>query len=138
MTDKRSGFSKSEKLCSHSVISKLLEEGNSFFCYPFTVIWMPENKSSRFPVQLAISVPRKSFKKAVHRNKIKRLVREAWRKNKHDLYSILEQQNYQLVIMLIYNGKDIPAYEKLVKAINTMISKFTDVLADAINKDLPD
>ena len=138
MTDKRSGFSKSEKLCSHSVISTLFEEGNSFFCYPFTVIWMPENQSSRFPVQLAISVPRKSFKKAVHRNKIKRLVREAWRKNKHDLYSILEQQNNQLVIMLIYNGKGIPTYERMVEATRTIISKLPGVLTNRNLKEVPD
>ncbi len=131
MNLKKFGFRKAEKLCSRKVISSLFENGESFFAHPFKVIWMFDGPIQKFPARLAISVPRKTFKKAVQRNRIKRLVREAWRHNKHELYAFLEQENFQLVIMMIYNGKDIPEYEKLTENIRTVISKFSLILTDS-------
>jgi len=134
MTKKRFGFSKAEKLCSQRVISSLFDDGESFFSYPFNIVWMVSTNRLEFPARLAISVPRKSFKKAVHRNRIKRMIREAWRYNKHNLYSFLEQHNYQLVIMLIYNGKNIPEFRTLMEDMREMVSKFSLILPNSVNR----
>ncbi|NCB09115.1 MAG: ribonuclease P protein component, partial [Bacteroidia bacterium] len=79
-----------------------------------------------FPAQAAFAVSKKSFKRAVRRNYIKRLMREAYRLNKPALYQHLEGK-HQLAIFFIYIGKDIPDYKlietAMIKAIKKLIQK---------------
>jgi len=58
-------------------------------------------------VQLLISVTKKNFKKAVDRNKLKRLVREGYRSNKLLLYDYLNEHNKSTLLGLIYVGETI-------------------------------
>jgi ribonuclease P protein component len=58
-----------------------------------------------------MTAPKKRFPRAVDRNRIKRLMREAWRKNKHTLYTALNEQGKKLAIMLIYVGAELPEYK---------------------------
>ena len=66
-----------------------------------------------FPVQLLISVSKRNFKKAVDRNYIKRLTREAFRKNKEILYTARQDCKKLLLIGLIFTGKTIPDYSEV-------------------------
>ena len=77
-------FSKSERLCSKIAIEKLVEEGKSFHLSPFKISWLSNTEES-VPVQILISVPKRTFKRAVYRNLLKRRIREAYRKNKQSL-----------------------------------------------------
>jgi len=74
-------FKKGERLSSEKSIATLFAEGDSFFQYPFKVVYKKEQSTYPFSVQLLISVSKRNFKKAVDRNKIKRLIREAYRKS---------------------------------------------------------
>ena len=81
-------------------------------------IWLETQlpvKSS--PVQVLITVPKKFWKKSVQRNYIKRLIREAYRTNKHSLYDTLEQQGKQLALALIFRGKHKPTLQEIEKDI---------------------
>jgi ribonuclease P protein component len=120
-------FTKAERLCSKVLIDKLVEKGNPFQCFPFKLTWL-EAQESEVPVQIIIGVPKRIFKRAVDRNKLKRRMREAYRKNKMILYDHLN--NKKILLMLIYTGKTIVDYkeieEKLMLALNQLNKKLNN------------
>lgn len=117
-------YSKKEKLCSRKVITELFENGNVFYSESFRVLWLKSDDIIPSPALSAISVGKKSFAKAVDRNRIKRLIREAWRLNKNYLYNELEKLNIQIVIMIIYTGDKVPDYNELEEQMRNLIRKF--------------
>ncbi len=125
MAGRQQGLCKAERLSSRKEITRLFEEGSSFYSYPFNAIWAESRGNGKYPVQFAVSVTKRSFKKAVDRNRIKRLIRESWRRNKYQLYNILEQHNLKLIVMLIYSGKNIPGQELMDRKINELILNFS-------------
>jgi len=107
-------FKKEERLCSKKLIDRLFTEGDSFLSFPLKVVFVSADLNTKFPVQVGFSVSKKNFKWAVQRNRIKRLMREAYRLHKHDLCRQLDDQ--QLAVFLIYIGKEIPEYPSIEKA----------------------
>ncbi|MCF8294988.1 MAG: ribonuclease P protein component [Bacteroidales bacterium] len=98
-------FPKSERLCLQKQINRLFTEGKSFLVYPYKVIYYLDDESpSR--IQVAISVSKKYSKRAVKRNRMKRLTREAYRLNKSLLHEYLSSENKKLITMFVYVGKE--------------------------------
>src|SRR5262245_46670309 len=95
-------FRKEERLCSRKVIEKVMTDGKGIVNMPFRLRWVKTELKTKYPAQVAMSVPKKTFKRAVDRNRIKRLMREAYRKNKSGFYELLRKQNEQCALMLIY------------------------------------
>lgn len=104
-------FTKDERLSSRKLIEQVAAEGKSFLVHPFKVIALETTLQTTFPAQVMMTAPKKKFPRAVDRNRIKRLMREAWRKNKHMLYTSLNEQNKKLALMLIYVGAELPEYK---------------------------
>lgn len=118
-------FHKSERLKSRKVIQQLFREGRSFAHYPFRLVWTSlEEPLSDSAVQFAVSVPRRRFRKAVERNRIKRQIKEAWRLNKHLLYRGLDEERSQIALMVIYTGKEIMPTAELKHRMRQMIRRF--------------
>lgn len=97
-------FKKDEILRRKKIISRLFTEGSSFYIFPFKVFWLNMPLETVYPAQVMISVGKKSFKHAVQRNRIKRLVRESYRQHKNELYEYLSTQQQQCAIALIYTA----------------------------------
>ena len=118
-------FKSFERLKSKKEISLLFDKGNDFLSEPFKVIWNFTNNENKSPAKIAISVPKKNYKKAVDRNYIKRQIREGYRKNKHALYSYLTQNNLKINIIIIFlNRKIIKTKEieqSIIKLLNNLI-----------------
>lgn len=108
-TRQRYTFTKEEKLKSRKTIEQLFTGGNSFSSFPFRVLWK-FGDSAEAPLQTGFAVSSKNFKKAVDRNRIKRLMREAYRLQKIDLQNQLKQQQKYLAVFFIYVGNEIPEY----------------------------
>ena len=87
-------FHKAERLCSKRVIENLFNGGNkSMSAFPIRAVYMPAKTGDlSAPVTVLISVSKRRFKHAVQRNRVKRQLREAYRKHKHILYDTLATQ----------------------------------------------
>ena len=104
-------FKKEEKLCSKKIIDQLFSEGEAFLVFPLKFIFLKTKLPSNKPVQTAFTVGKKNFKRAVHRNRIKRLMREAFRLNKHTLYA--DVCGFEIAIFILFIGKEMPGFEAL-------------------------
>ena len=127
MSDK---FSKSESLASRKLIEKLVEEGNSFSQYPFRLTWMTAELKANVPAQVAIVVSKRNFKRAVDRNRIKRLLREVYRKNKSDFYKTLTNKNMQCALLLLYTGKVVPNFAEVERKLRLTLQRFEETIAN--------
>jgi len=114
------GFCKEERLCGKTSIDTLFQTGKGFIVYPFRVVWLTVPKKGDFPCELLISAPKRKFKRANKRNRIKRCVREAYRLNKGALYQTLEKKEYNLQLALLYLDGTIlesPEFDARLKTI---------------------
>lgn len=109
-------FPKSEKLRLKKDLENLFKHGNKIFKYPITLIYLPKHDPGKN--LCAVSVPKRKFKKAVDRNRIKRLMREAYRLNKHII--ILKNKHYH--IMFIYSVTQKPDFKLVEKSIIILLN----------------
>ncbi|XOV65955.1 MAG: ribonuclease P protein component [Fluviicola sp.] len=121
-------FGKNYKLCNKEHIDGLFATGRSQKQYPFVAKYDVQELKSTSPFQIVISAPKRTFKTAVSRNRVKRICREAVRKNKQELESYLKDQNKQLGIFLLYTGKEEILTEKLEQKVRTLFQKIIDDL----------
>jgi ribonuclease P protein component len=86
----RNTFPKAEHLFGKTATESLFARGTAFIAYPVRVVFLavPKEKESDVPARLMVSAPKKRFKHAVDRNRVKRQIREAYRLNKHILADI--------------------------------------------------
>ena len=99
-------FPKEEHLCRKKLIEALFsKQSSSFGVYPLRIVWIPAPALTNAPPQVLISVSKRTFKRAVDRNRLKRLIREAYRLNK---YRLTEQPNGHPIALLgiIFTGKE--------------------------------
>ena len=118
-------FSKKERLKNKVEIESLFSEGNRFFEYPFNVIWKVDSNSDS-TLKMAVSVPKKKIPNATDRNKIKRLVREAFRKNKTIVQQPLEAKDVKLHLMLIYSQSNIMSMSEIEDKISVTLQRLAD------------
>lgn len=117
-------FRKSERLCSQKHIERLFTQGDSFHIYPFRVVWqVREQKTARYLAALMISVPKKRIRKAVGRNRIKRLIRESYRLQKSGFYQELQKMDQEIDLILIYTAQDILTYPVIYHKISVVLKR---------------
>jgi ribonuclease P protein component len=122
-------FSKEERLKSRKIISQMIESGQSVAAYPLRLVWFPVAlPTSNFRAQVAFAVSKKNFAHAVDRNKIKRQLREIYRKNKHSLYPLLEKKSCTVALLLIFTGKEKPDYSDLEKKLIRLLNKLNEAI----------
>ena len=120
-------FPKAEHLCGKTAIDKLYAEGKTFLSYPVRIVFQTSSKDE-VPARCLINAPKKKFKHATDRNRIKRQIREAYRKNKHDLYQSLEKKDYQLHLAILYIGDKIELTGFVEKKIKAALAKLVEQL----------
>jgi ribonuclease P protein component len=126
MSDKRNSFSKQEHLCGDKRIGRLFEHGTAFISHPFRIICFTEKSHTEHPpVKVLISVSKKRLKKAVSRNRIKRLIRESYRTNKQPLWTHLSQNGLIADIAFQYISNDLSDYASIEKKMRKSLEKIT-------------
>jgi ribonuclease P protein component len=122
---------KDERLSRELLLDKLFKEGKSVSQDGFTLVFLRVELPVFYPAQAAFSVPKRYFKKATDRNTIKRHLREAYRKHKIPLYQKLVDNKYQLALMLIFKGKEVPEHTRVEKNVAELIAKLIERLKAA-------
>ena len=130
------GLTKSERLTSQLVIDKLFAGGNaSMAAFPLRIVYMQMEKEEQSgdaehdeslkhpPVSILVSVPKKRFRHAVDRNRMKRLVREAYRKQKHTLWHQLQDSGQGMAVAFICIAQHMCDYNMVYAAIGKALSK---------------
>ena len=135
-------WTKAEKLKSRKRIEWVFKEGKSFSVFPFKVFYLlgrpaatpsvptpgPAAPRMPAPLQAGFGAGSRHFKKAVDRNRIKRLSREAYRLQKQPLMDLLAEKGRSMALFFIYTGKELPdlitvkakigvALQKLIKEV---------------------
>jgi ribonuclease P protein component len=126
---KNESFGKNERLHSRKAITEVVSSGSSFLKYPIRCSHKFMELHTKAPTQFLVGVSKKRFKRAVDRNRIKRLMRECIRKNKEALYPSLEGQDLKLAIMLIYIGNEMPNYQALEAKIILTLHRLAEVIS---------
>jgi len=117
-------FSKEERLKSRKQIGLLFKNRQSVGAYPLRIFWAETQRDNpEYPVAISFSVSKRIFKQAVKRNRHKRLMREAFRLHKHELYEKLNSETKQLNLMLIYVGKEPADFATIKKKYLKLMDK---------------
>ena len=122
---------KEERLKSKKLIEKLYKNGSSVKAFPLRMIFLQTDHTSKFPAQVGVSVPKRNFKLAVDRNRIKRLMRESYRLQKEIVYKNLD---LPYIFMISYIGKEEFSFEDVSLKMEKLLNKFINEL----NKDKND
>lgn len=104
---KEFGFSKTEKLKQKKDLDLLFAKGKWMTCGSLRIISIKIQDAESSPPKVGVSVSKKFFKKAVHRNRIKRLLREAYRLNKSIFIEAFGSNSHN---MLFWVSKNIPTH----------------------------
>ncbi|MBA2613290.1 MAG: ribonuclease P protein component [Bacteroidetes bacterium] len=116
-------FNKQERLCSKKQIDLLFQKGSSTIAFPLKLIYMETELAYVKPCQAMFVVPKRSFKKAHDRNKLKRRMREAYRLNKNALYEALNLKNKKIILSFLFVGKKAEEYKEIETAIILQLKK---------------
>ncbi len=124
--NKPNSFPKAEHLCGEKRIARLYTQGEAFMAFPFRVVFRIEQKKDLMPASVMVSVPKKRFKRAVKRNRIKRLLREAYRLNKHALIDLLDEKQLQIHVAFNYVSDEELDFVTVEKKMKIALQKLMD------------
>ena len=100
-------LTKAERLSNRNLINALFQKGNpSFHVAPFRFVWIKVEEIQESNCQILIVCPKKRFKRAHTRNRIRRQIREFYRLHKNPLLQFLQEKQIQIGLGVFYQGKD--------------------------------
>jgi ribonuclease P protein component len=115
-------YNNKEKLKSKKQLDELFAQGKSFTVFPVKVLYAFNDEQDNF-IKAGVGVSSRNFKKAVQRNRIKRLLREAYRTEKQPLHFHLSNNKKQLALFLLFIDKELPEYKTLKEKIKLCIQR---------------
>lgn len=123
----RNTFRKHEHLCGKLRIRDVALTGVAVHVPPFKLVGKTMELPTHAPAQIAFAVPRRNLKRAVDRNRVKRLMREAYRTNKNELYAKMEGREHKIAWLVVYQGRadiDLRSTEqKITKALHRWLEQ---------------
>lgn len=112
-------FPKKEKLSRKKLWDEVFTRGDRLKAFPVALYYLKTPLPENVPAQAGFAVPKKSFKHAVDRNRIKRLMREAYRLEKPGVFNNM-QGSYAFVFL--YLGKEKTDFKPVSRAMKTLMN----------------
>ena len=119
-------FHKIERLTSQKTIEGLFLHGKSVTVFPLKLLYLQTTHWDGSKIKIAMSVSKRNFKKAVDRNRIKRLIREAYRLNKAEYFNNIPAS---YALMILYIGKDTADFETVNSKTKLLLSAFLEKIS---------
>lgn len=112
-------------------IETLFRTGKAFSVFPIRFFWTLAPRGEELSLTRAgFSVSKKKFKRSVDRGRVKRLLREAWRLQQHEV-SALIPEGKQLHLFLVFTDAALPEYQVVYDAVGKGLAKLKKALSDA-------
>ena len=125
-------LNKEERICSKKLIDKLFGGGksSSVASFPLRAVDMTAERADGEPqAQILVSVPKRHFKRAVKRNRVKRQVREAYRLNKQILIdSLKDRQDTKVAVAFIWLDNSLHTTEKVGRSVVSLLRRISETL----------
>src|SRR2546423_1950027 len=120
---KEFSFGRKERFKSRKQIDKLFAYGQSISCFPLRVTYKFLPTEKEWLMQAGVTASKRFYKKAVDRNRLKRLMREAYRLQKSELSELLKQKSKNCYLFFIYTDKTIASYDVIKEAMQNCLKK---------------
>jgi ribonuclease P protein component len=117
---------KKGKLKSKKLIEQLFVEGQSVSAYPLRLVYLQTSFNDDTTEKIGVSVSKRNFKKAVDRNRIKRLLRESYRLHKTTYFNNITTQ---YAFMILYIGNDKPTLNQIETRMSLLFKKFNETVS---------
>ncbi len=130
MTEKLT-LGKNERLKSRKLIEQLFSVGNKFGVAPLRIFYLYKEEK-KMMLQFGVGVSSRNFKKSVDRNRIKRMMREAYRLQKPTLQNQLKEKCSELNLFVIYTGKEVPAYTEVHSKMKKVLDKLYSIINPSV------
>lgn len=121
-------LTKQERLNKQDAIQALFKKGSSIKERPFRSLFIIEDSEGEIPVQVLFVVPKRKLKLAVDRNRMKRLMREAYRKNKSTVYQTAASNGKKVTVALIFTGHKSIGYSTVEDKIILILQRLQKTL----------
>ncbi|MCE2742656.1 MAG: ribonuclease P protein component [Fluviicola sp.] len=118
-------FGKEYKLCRRKLIDGVFKTGKVVKQYPFVVHFLEVDEKLDAPFQITISAPKRNFRKAHDRNRIKRLMRETIRFNKMILEDKISKSQKNIIMFMVYTSKEEIPFTTLMKKNELLFEQIT-------------
>ena len=131
MSAKALTLKKEERISSRTLIEKLFDGGNSrsMTAYPVRIVYLIESQPQETAVKILVSAPKRNLKRAVDRNRVKRQMREAYRKNKHIVLERIDHtSNTTLALAFIWLEKELCSSSDVEEKIVNLLKRVSEKL----------
>lgn len=118
------GLPKKERIYLKDDIQSLFKKGDWLHQHPIRMVYLQfEEANQDSIIKMGVSVPKKRFKKAVDRNKIKRLIKESYRVNKNEIWESVTSKNKSCLLMFVFSGNEVLPYTTIEKKIILLLQE---------------
>ncbi|HEY8894051.1 MAG TPA: ribonuclease P protein component [Niastella sp.] len=128
---KKFTLNKNERLKRRKIIEQLFSEGRAVSAFPIRVQYKMVDELLAETLQAGFSASSRTFKRAVDRNRIKRLMREAYRLQKAELEQALQTKQRRLALFLIYTGRELPEYALIKEKMDVVLKKLVQTITNS-------
>ncbi|MEQ8908197.1 MAG: ribonuclease P protein component [Vicingaceae bacterium] len=118
------GLPKKERIYLKEEIQELFKKGRWSKQHPIRLVSVSrESEAQEATVKMGVSVPKKNLKRAVDRNKIKRLIKESYRLHKKPLLEKCKKEEKSCLLMFVYGDKELLPYPRIEKKIILLLQE---------------
>lgn len=125
----KQSLGKEERLKSGPGIQELLKNGQTVSGFPLKIFWSAATADQKFPACMAVSVPKKKFRRAVDRNLMKRRIREAYRIHKYIIYGPLKKSGVNMSLLILFLSDEFISFADLEVVLKKLLESIAKKLS---------